>query len=453
MKPRTVIVRCPACGAKTKVASDPERVRIRCPRCKVDVPVTDSLPSASTDNAGSSPAPSTPANGSSSGRTVDKGKTRRSDAGKQPLDEFIYPDHGRPLIKRVVHGALAVIALAAILGVYVLWKDSSNARYQDYLRNVRESIAAHQSCLELLKSGMDLDGNNKRYQDAKAKIEYLLSVRRHLPTPPEPMADTLLGEERSLHDQLAAAERLSLKDLTPPTPAKDSEADSSADVGQSALTPPAKPTPENTIQPRAKVTDPNTVVIALPGVAKGPVANDLLRRFAELTDQQPGQASPVWAGDLLTIHVRPVADPAKFAMKVRFGRILYYSNSDRALTLQLSTDVSDRNERDPMNAILNDLRQREDVKKLTQAMASLSGLKTLDRQAEIAASLEAIAGHADLDQHLRESAVKLLPRWSGTDCVPVLLKLLDEAPTVVKWSALDAIVEMKATQAADAIAK
>src|SRR5262245_48815520 len=279
MKSRTVIVRCPACGAKTKVASDPERVRIRCPRCKVDVPVTDSLPSATTDTATAGESLSTAPKEASPTRAATT-KPRRSDVGKQPLDEFIYPDHSRPLIKRVIYGALAVIVLAGAVGLYVLLRDSANAKYQDYLRNIRESIAAHQNCIELLKSGMDLDGNNKRFQDAKAKIEYLLSVRRHLPTPPEQLSEQLLGEERSLHDQLAAAERLSLKDLTPPNPAKDTQADDSADVGQSSLTPPPKNPPENTTQPRPKVTDPNTVVVALPGVAKGPVANDLLKRFA-----------------------------------------------------------------------------------------------------------------------------------------------------------------------------
>src|SRR5690349_9459168 len=140
MNSRSVIVRCPACGAKTKVTSDPERVRIRCPRCKADVPVTDSLPSATSDNAGAGESLSTPAKESSPSRPAGTTKARRSDAGRQPLDEFIYPDHSRPLIKRVIYGVLAVIVLAGIVGLYVLWRDSASARYQDYLRNIRESI-------------------------------------------------------------------------------------------------------------------------------------------------------------------------------------------------------------------------------------------------------------------------------------------------------------------------
>jgi hypothetical protein len=265
----------------------------------------------------------------------------------------------------------------------------------------------------------------------------------------------LLEEEKQARQKLADAERIVRVSAptSPPPPAK-SPSDANF-LGLSVVGgPPAAP--ERAVPVKPEPAAPNTVVISLPGVTRPQVNSELLRLFANLADEQPGQASPIWSGDLLAIHVRPVADPAKFATRIRFGRVLYYSRNDRAMTVQLSAEQSAQLQdpaRDPLTALIGRLNQRADQKKLLEALEKLRGMKVLDRQAEIAAAVEAVAAQTDLDQNVRETAVRLVPAWSGQDGMKLLERLLDDRSVVITWAALDALSELKAVAAAGAIAQ
>jgi hypothetical protein len=460
MNRSAVIAKCPACGAKTKVTVDADRVSIRCPRCKADVPlvhaaayVTPASNNPSVDNSatklnGETTAPSPPP-------TVSSSKKRQTKAGPA---EFQYPDHSSRFIRAVMLAAGLLTMLALVVMVYLAWTGHTAGRYQEYLNNLRETIAACEKCREMVQRGFDPTDVDKQreYEATKGRIEYLLTLRKRLVAPPENESTALQEEDRLARQQLDAAERVAgLKRPAITTPPGSPAVDSSA-LGQSILQGP-RPAPSERAQTLAPPkAEPDSVLVSLPGVTKVQVTTELLRLFSDLADSQPALTTPTWAGDLVTIQIKPVRNPAQYATKIRFGRVIYYSSTDRALTVQLGEEQRAQPHdpaRDPLAVVIGKLNQRSEPKKILEALESLRGKKPLDRQAEIAASLEAVATHAELDQITREAAVKLLPTWAGRDCIPILEKLLDDRSSVIAWAALDALSEIKAVASADVMAR
>ena len=342
MNRSSIIAKCPACGAKTKVAANSSRVSIRCPRCKADVPLihaesyVTSSPGARAEVAS---APKTDAGKKApiTSPSILSAKKRESQAGPA---EFQYPDHSSRFIRAVMYAAGLLTMLALAVMVYMAWTGHTAGRYQEYLNNLRETIAACEKCRELVHRGFDpMDWDKQReYEATKGRIEYLLNLRKRLETPPENVSPALQEEDRQARQQLAATERVAgLKHPAMSTPPEAPAVDSSA-LGQSILQGP-RPAPSERAPalPPAKA-EPESVLVSLPGVTQAQVTSDLLRVFTDLADRQPAQAIPTWSGDLVTILVKPVRDPAHFATKIRFGRVVYYSSTDRTLTVQLGEE-------------------------------------------------------------------------------------------------------------------
>lgn len=452
------IAKCPACGAKTKVSPDPDRVSIRCPRCKADVPLVHAVPYASGAKAVGDAVAAEPGAPSETKRLIPTPEPRssRRRGAATGATEFSYPDFARRFTRLALVVAGGVVLVVLLLVVYQAWSNSTNDRYQAYLKNLRESIAAYEKCRDFVKQGFDPNDTKKRqeYQETKGQIEFLLSQRKRLEAPPAHLTRELREEEQSVRQQWIDAEHHAQAAVLPSSSTDGPKSLPSGLIGRSILGgPPPAPSERAAVPTKA---EGDTVVVSLPGVTKAQVTGDLLHLLADLSDHPPGQATAIWAGDLLTVHVKPVADPARFATKIRFGRVIFYSGNDRALTVQLSEEQSAQlNDptRDPLTGILANLKQREDAKKIHEALTSLRGRKSLDRQAEVSAALEAVAGQNELDQNLRAEAVKLLPGWSGRDCVSLLQRLLDDTSALVTWAALDALVELKSVTSAAVMAQ
>jgi HEAT repeat protein len=103
---------------------------------------------------------------------------------------------------------------------------------------------------------------------------------------------------------------------------------------------------------------------------------------------------------------------------------------------------------------LIDLKQRDKTPKIFSALSQLGNMKVdPTRQAEVAAVLETVAVDSKLDTTMRESAIKLIPTWSGKESAELLIRLLEDKSSSVRISAIDALVESKSPLAAPALIK
>jgi hypothetical protein len=232
----------------------------------------------------------------------------------------------------------------------------------------------------------------------------------------------------------------------------------SANLGSSTTNgPPLSPSQRlATVRESQKGLDDKTVLINVPGLAKSDWNEAFARRFALLADNGDGNVVTKWQGDLLQLEVKPVVDPARYATKINFGKLIYYSRTDRIITLEFNPERVNnfKAQGDIITPIMIDLKQREKPAKINAALSQLNNYKVdPGRQAEVAAALEIIAIDGNLNATTRELAIKLIPNWSGRESAELLITLMDDKLESIRLSAIDALVETKSPKAAEALVK
>ncbi|HQR09336.1 MAG TPA: HEAT repeat domain-containing protein [Gemmatales bacterium] len=377
------------------------------------------------------------------------------------MNQAIYPDHSRSFVRYSLIATGAIIVMA-ILGVgYLIWKDSVHNKYQAYVNNVKESIDLHQTAITHVKKALDpLEGieAQKTFRESKGKIDFLAVQRKRLPVPVEndESLRTLLNDLDKAEKELAQTQEDIKKLSTQLVKPQADQPDRPIPNFSSSITsgPPAT-TPKTAAQPR-KSTDENSVIISIPGFSREQWNDEFSKRFAMLADGGQGQVTVKWSGDLLTLEVRPVLDPARYATKINFGRLLYYSRNDRNLTIEFNPERVNNYaaQGDLITPILLDLKQRDKIPKLHTALTNLTNLKVDPaRQAEVATVLETVATDTKLDPTMRDMAIKLIPAWSGKESANLLIRLMDDKAGSVRLTAIDALVETRSPLAAAALVK
>lgn len=470
---RTVIAKCPACQATTKVSVPPNKPTIRCPRCQAAVPLafarnyTEAKPVAEPEHSSLKHdvtafdyASEVPIERQSQKALTKKQRQKRYSS--ETNTDISYPDHSRNLI-RYATIATVLICVFSILGVgYLFWRETVNSRNQEYLSSMKESVEQHQTALKNLKKVLDpLEGLDaqKNFREAKGKIDFLANRRKHLAVPDErtegfkELQADLTKAEKELATTEEEIKRLSTQ--TNATPEKKKSESVAANLGWS-MTKGPPPSPSQVNSNLKKAADDNSVIINLPGITKEEWNDDFSRRFSLLADNGEGKVTVYWAGDLLTLEVRPVIDPARYATKINFGRLLYYSRNDRIISLEFNPSKVNnyKAQGDIITPILLDLKQHDKPPKLHAALSKLNGMKVdTGRQAEVAAVLETIAINGALDAAIRSMAIKLIPNWSGKESAELLIRLMDDKASSVRITATDALVETRAPSAASALVK
>lgn len=378
------------------------------------------------------------------------------------MNPVSYPDHTRSFVRYSLLLTVVAIVIAVVVVGYLIWSDSVNNKYQAYVSNVKESIELHQAAMTQLKKALDpLEGTEaqKVYREVKGKIDFLAVQRKRLAAPLDENDESL----KTLRDDLIKAEKdlvqtqEDIKKLsTQPAKSQGTLPGTPPPNFSSSITtgPPATP-PKIADLPR-KSADENAVIISIPGLSKEQWNDEFTKRFAMLADNGQGQVTVKWSGDLLTLEVRPVLDPARFATKINFGRLLYYSRNDRILTIEFNPErVNNYSAQgDLVTPLLLDLKQREKIPRLHSALTKLANLKVDPvRQAEVATVLETVASDGKLDPTMRDMAIKLIPAWSGKESANLLIKLMDDKASNIRLTAIDALVETRSPLAADALVK
>lgn len=469
---QTVIAKCPACQATTKVSAHPDKPSIRCPRCKSSVPLAfarkmeDKAPaeperrplkqeSTSLDYGSEIP-------GSSNGHTSSSNSKRRVKRyASNASSDFNYPDHSVNFVRYSIIAVVA-ISLLAVLGIgFLFWRESINARNQEYISNIKDSIEYHQRALASIKKVLDpleATESQKSFREAKAKIEFLAARRRHLTVPTDDSVEglvELVAELNKAEKELSKSEE-EIKKLTTQQVSSKQESDESvaSRLGSSTMNgPPKSPTQVNSSR---KTADATSVIINIPGLSKTEWSEEFARNFSLIADNGDGKVSVAWLGDLLQIEVRPVVDPARYATKISFARLIYYSRNDRTLTIEFKPDRVNNYtaQGDRITPLLIDLKQREKLPKVLSALSQLGNLKVDPaRQAEVSAILETIASDGKLDSAIRDMGIKLLPQWSGKESAELLIRLLEDKSALIRLSAIDALVETHSPLAAQALVK
>jgi hypothetical protein len=466
---KVVIAKCPACQATTKVAMEPGRLSIRCPRCKRQVPLAFARNYTGQQEAAQSERVEENKPVKETVFSSDAAAKASVQAIKQPrrgqmavTTEVHYPDHNRKFTRYAIWIGGGVIVCAILIMGYAIWHDAVTARHQEYLDNVRESVSTSRQAWDVLNRISDLSGGGeslRTYRDLKGKLDYLTNRRGHLAKPPDhysPELTDLTAELQSQEQRLTGLEKELQCNDKPITPKIVPIEPVAPNLGQTMLGGPPKAPSEMPVHAIPKVTDTKTVLVVLPGVTANQVNDLFLKRFAALADDGKGKATPVWSGDLLTLEVQSVANPAAFATKIDFGKLIYLSLSDRSITMQLNQDRLTNTPgaaRDPLTPILADLKQREKFSKLLPALNRLADVKPDHRQAEVTAILVTLINQVEVDLKVREQAMKQLPSWGGKDVVPLLEKWLEEPTPILRWAAMDSLVELRSTRSAPAIAK
>jgi len=472
---QTVLAKCPACQATTKVKAHPDKPSIRCPRCKATIPLTfarkytPGQPEQEVSNPTAQQVDHTTQY--TSGLPVSHDQHTSAHANKQRQrrnaygtpTEVSYPDHAAGFVRYSIIIAVIAVLLAAVGVAYFIWKDTTDSKYQEYVNNVRESLEQHQTALANMKKRLDpLEANEaeKNFREAKGKIAFLAYNRKRMmvPSTPDESLKDLMEEHTKAEKELVQAEedhkRLSNQIQTKPD-TKVPEVVSPELSSSATKEPPRTPSTSIGNEPR-KAVDANAVGVILPGISKAQWNDEFSKRFSLLADNEQGQVTVKWSGDLLTLEVRPVLDPARYATKINFGKLLYYSRNDRTLTIEFKPERVNNYvaQGDLITPLLITLKQREKMPNVQSALSELSSLKVDPaRQAEVATVLETVAIDGKLDATMRIMAIKLIPAWSGKESAELLIRLMDDKASSVRLTAIDALVETHSPLAAAALVK
>lgn len=476
---RTLIAKCPSCQATTKVEVHPAKTTIRCPRCKVSVPLAfarEYSPKAneepaepfkerlktetvSFDYQSESPI-EPPPRANHSNR-----KKKTTSTSGSSYQQVSYPDHSAGIVKYATLGG-AILVIALITGIaYLLWSSMKHEKGQEYISNLTESIGLNKQAIEQIRKALDpLESAEAttKYKDFKGRIAHLSARRRHL-TVPEPGSHegqaALETELATVEKDLATAEEDVKRMINSASaqPLKKVDTTVSDQLGASTtFGPPLRAEKSPPPEPKRQA-DNTSVIVYMPGVTKEQWSPELQKRFSMLADNGEGQVTTYWAGDLLSVEVRPVLDPARYATKINFARLMYYSRNERIITIEFKPEqanLAKLRDGDSITSLLLDMKQREKTPVIQTALDKLGKMKIdPSRQAEVAAVLETVASDSKLDSTLRESAIKLIASWAGRESTSLLVRLLDDKSASVKLNALDALVEVRAVSAAPNIAQ
>ncbi|HMP16398.1 MAG TPA: hypothetical protein PKD72_05205 [Gemmatales bacterium] len=471
---QTLIVKCPHCQATTKVNAHPDKAAINCPRCKTSVPLT-----YARKYTGKRPVEVTPeappiqqgvaagSYGSESGiekaaplPPAPKRKSRPS-RDRSGETQFSYPDHTRGFTRYTFLILCSVGLLAIVLAGYLYWDRLQGAKVQEYLSNLRETVEQTQLATKHVRKLLDpleRAESERIFREAVGRVQFLTAIRKRLAEPDEssvPELKKLREELATAQAELATAEedikktqnqvgQISVKEVAPPV---------SPNLGFSTLVGPPLSTQEPA-KPELPKADDQTVIINIPDITKAQWSDEFVKRFALIADDGNGKVTVTWSGDLLNLEVKPVSDPARYAAKINFAKLLYYSRTDRTISIKFSPErVNNYNaEGDVLTPLLIDMKQREQPSKIFPALNSLANIKLdLSRQAEVAAVIEILAADTKLDNTIREQAIKLIPTWSGKESADLLIKLLDDNAAIIRLAAIDALVDSKASSAASVL--
>ena len=428
---QTVLAKCPACQATTKVNAHPDKPSIRCPRCKATIPLTfarkytgdttevdpGNLAAQEADASTQYESENPVSNGQHDSTHSSKKRQRRNAYGTSNV--VSYPDHAAGFVRYAIIFAVVAVVLAALGVAYLVWKDSVDSKYQEYVSNVRDSLKEYDDALAYLPKMHDpLEGKEARskFLDAKGKIEFLATNRKHMAVPNSAGDESLkqlLEDHAKAEKKLAEAEDEEKKLAAQIKSKPDSKTPEGASPDlSSSVTKTPPPIPSNSIgnELRKPVAE-NAVGIIIPGTSKEQWNDEFAKRFAKLADNGQGQVTVKWSGDLLTLEVRPVLDPARYATKINFGKLISYSRSDRTVTIEFMPDRVNnyKAQGDVITPLLIILKKQEKSQNLHSALTDLSNIKVDPaRQAEVATVLETVAVESQLDVTVRILAIKLI---------------------------------------------
>lgn len=476
---RTLIAKCPSCQATTKVEVHPDKTTIRCPRCKVSVPLAfareyhpkteevsaapqkEKLRTDITSFEYQSETPIAPPERAS--HSVKK--KRSTTSSSHSYQDVNYPDHSARFVRSSIIGVVAVIILAVAGIGYMLWNNYQQSKGQEYISNITDSIDTHERAIAQIRKVLDpLESAEaqQQFRELKGKIAHLNTRRKHLTAPDTDEQGNLAADEaklKALENELATAEEDVKRMITSTTikPLQKTNTSVSDQLGASTTYgPPLRAEKSLPPEPRRQA-DSMSVIVNMPGITKEQWSPELQKRFALLADNGEGQVTTHWAGDLLSVEVKPVLDPARYATKINFARLMYYSRNERIITIEFKPEqanLAKLRDGDSITSLLLDMKQREKIPLIQTSLDRLGKMKIdPSRQAEVAAVLETIAADQKLDSTLREAAIKLMASWAGRESTSLLVRLLDDKSASVKLHALDALVEIRAVSAAPAIAQ
>ncbi|MFO0815045.1 MAG: HEAT repeat domain-containing protein [Gemmatales bacterium] len=473
---QTLVAKCPACQATTKVNVHPDKLSIRCPRCQATVPLAfarkfdgEKKTAQEMDyehKAVRREAPSTVYGselGDTNQPTFVRSKSKKENRGPRGSTEFSYPDHQKPFV-RYAYIAVSVVALLSLVaGIYLYWTNLQNLRNQDYVKNVRDAIEQHQVAVKSLRKFLDPAESTdarKAFREATAQINVLALFRKKMYQPkPEDVEGlpVLLEELAKAEKELTIAEeevkklasQTSVKELKPVPARVDPAVVFSTTQG-------VKTSDKEPVRAIPEAVDNKTVIIKIPDISKSQWSDEFVKRFAMLADDGDGKVEVKWSGDLLLLMVTPVVDPARYATKINFATLIYLSSNDRTITIGFKPErVNNYNaEGDYITPLLIDLKQRDKLNKLLPALTQLASQKVdPGRRAEVSAVLEVIAGEVKLEATVREQAIKLLPNWSGRESASLLVRLLDDPTAVIRLHAVDALALSRSPKSAAILAE
>ncbi|HMP04009.1 MAG TPA: HEAT repeat domain-containing protein [Gemmatales bacterium] len=445
---KTVVVQCPKCKASTKVSGIPEsKTSIHCPKCQAQVSLHFARPLREK------PAAVPTATAADYQRTL-QGRSGKSRSGLYlglglglllaagvGVGAYFYVNSGKTETAGLPHDEL----FGELIRVYqdgsermnraesarmALELDNQYLAYQNRIAELTRRLAAlpaaaprHQERIRLLQK--DADFARAGYEEARRRLARLKSE-----------ADPLLAGGATAATTPTGTAPQPTVAVTPPTPP----------------TPTAETAPAPVVASLPAYGSEKTVTLTILNFPKSRFDAAFLDRLGSWVDSSPPFIRPVWAGDLLTIEVAPVAALAKFAARVNFGRVTHLDQHQRALTVLARADDTPDPEMptDPFQLLLRDLRG-DSVEKRRAAARKLQLTKPNDYRLEVIKLLETLTQADDLET--RVEVIKAYGAWAGLEGVPLLLNQLSDETPVIYRTVIAVLGAIKDPRAAEPIAQ
>lgn len=447
-----LVVRCPACNAKTKVdAEKADRPSITCPRCKSLVVLANARPLVDRKDADEDEG-----NGARRGspEPAASRSPRRGtpDASRGPT-EFEYPDFFSRWKSLLVW--FTVLIAIGVCG-YIIYtmqtaapNENPSAQFMDNLREQHHVLKEFLSTLEKKQTGPESLAVLSQIKDNKGKMEYMENARRRFGSPAEADAKEAESFQQKIAELQLKVNEIEqkftdfVKAKAPNLPLQSNNETLTGTKNSSNLPEPPR------------VIDDVSILMNLPGITRAQVTDAMLLRLGSLADNKTGKAKAYMAGDLVSVAITPVEDPAKFASRIDFGQVSWYSRKDRGITIVTDFEklmgISSLKPDDPLTLLLADLRDSDKPATQQRAFEALDKMEATTNRAAVTVVLEALLN--DQLAAVREKAVMALPTWGGKESIPLLIRMLDDPFPVVRWRSMEKLAQMKAAAAALAITK
>jgi hypothetical protein len=449
---KTLIVKCPACQAVTKVVGIPEaKDRITCPKCKQPVALG---PATLVREAGAAAAPASAA---------PHAGAYRSKYGRR-----------RPIFwgGLIVGAGLSLIIVTIILTLLPP-RPTGRTGAAPQITILTEMNRAYASAIAELEAVKNASAALRASLGQGAVVRRIQDLNVQLGAlPPAGDADRdevlRLESELFTHKRRYEEERLRVSRL-----AEGGAAEATQDRGAAATAPavtvsaapsstdpvgadPAATTPAGGAEATAAASDPDKVTLSILNLEKEKATSEFLAGLQALAGPRSRILQRRWAGDLLVVEVGGVANLDRFAARLSFGQVTQLDKSQRTLTVlakagALGADGAILNlPVDPVDAALVQL-QRAEVEKRLRAAQDLAQMRPEEPRPDVVEALTRAL--ADKDLQCRLTAMKALARWGGAASAATLAGQLGDEAAPVRRVALDLLGELKNPAVAETIVR